>query len=77
MRARVRCAASTPAAAVIPVYVCPSSPRNANPFKEHTQCWSGMTGFSPTRLMGVLRLPGDQQDLSRRHRLGVESDDGP
>jgi prepilin-type N-terminal cleavage/methylation domain-containing protein len=47
------CATSTPAAAVIPTFVCPSTPRTANPFTEHTQCWSNMAGFSPTRLMGA------------------------
>jgi prepilin-type N-terminal cleavage/methylation domain-containing protein len=29
------CANATPNAAVIPAFVCPSSPRNSNPFKEH------------------------------------------
>jgi prepilin-type N-terminal cleavage/methylation domain-containing protein len=33
------CAAKRPAAAVIPAFTCPSSPRNANPFREETQCW--------------------------------------
>jgi prepilin-type N-terminal cleavage/methylation domain-containing protein len=48
------CAASAPAAAVIPAYVCPSSPRTSNPFREHTQCWGpAAKGFSPTRLMGA------------------------
>jgi prepilin-type N-terminal cleavage/methylation domain-containing protein len=63
------CAASTPAAQVIPVYVCPSSPRIANPFKEHTQCWSGMTGFSPTRLMGA----SDYQAISKIYHGGTGS----
>src|SRR5580698_3625763 len=30
------CAAATPLAAVIPTFLCPSAPRNSNPFKEHT-----------------------------------------
>jgi prepilin-type N-terminal cleavage/methylation domain-containing protein len=33
------CAASTPAAAVIPAFVCPSTPRSQNPFTEKTQCY--------------------------------------
>ena len=33
------CAASTPAAQVIPAFVCPSCPRTQNPFTETTQCW--------------------------------------
>ena len=33
------CAAKRPLAAVLPVFVCPSTPRTANPFREHTQCW--------------------------------------
>jgi prepilin-type N-terminal cleavage/methylation domain-containing protein len=33
------CAAKRPAAAVIPGYVCPSSPRGTNPFVETNQCW--------------------------------------
>jgi hypothetical protein len=30
------CAPARPLAAVIPAFVCPSAPRNSNPFKEHT-----------------------------------------
>jgi hypothetical protein len=33
------CAAKTPTARVIPAFVCPSTPRTNNPFKEQTQCW--------------------------------------
>jgi prepilin-type N-terminal cleavage/methylation domain-containing protein len=33
------CAAKRPLAAVIPTFICPSVPRTANPFREHTQCW--------------------------------------
>jgi hypothetical protein len=33
------CAASRPEAAVIPTWVCPSAPRNRNPFLETTQCF--------------------------------------
>jgi prepilin-type N-terminal cleavage/methylation domain-containing protein/prepilin-type processing-associated H-X9-DG protein len=33
------CAAQRPLAAVIAAFVCPSAPRNANPFREKTQCW--------------------------------------
>jgi prepilin-type N-terminal cleavage/methylation domain-containing protein len=43
------CAAATPFAAVIPAFVCPSAPRNSNPFKEHTYelfscCGGALTG---------------------------------
>ena len=37
--ARAVPAPSTPAAQVIPVYVCPSAPHAQNPFKEQTQGW--------------------------------------
>jgi len=33
------CAANRPLAAIIPSFICPSTPRNAKPFREHTQCW--------------------------------------
>ncbi|HEX4070688.1 MAG TPA: DUF1559 domain-containing protein [Planctomycetaceae bacterium] len=33
------CAVNTPAAAVIPVFVCPSAPITQNPFTEETQGW--------------------------------------
>jgi len=33
------CAAQRPTARVIPAFVCPSTPRVNNPFKEQTQCW--------------------------------------
>ena len=34
------CAANRPAASIIPAYVCPSTPRGANPFQEQTGvCW--------------------------------------
>jgi type II secretory pathway pseudopilin PulG len=43
------CAASTPLASVIATLLCPSSPRNSNPFKEHTYelfscCGGKLTG---------------------------------
>jgi prepilin-type N-terminal cleavage/methylation domain-containing protein len=43
------CAAATPLAAAIPAFVCPSSPRTSNPFKEHTYelfscCGGALTG---------------------------------
>ncbi len=34
------CVAKTPAAAVIPTWVCPSAVRAANPFREHTGEWN-------------------------------------
>jgi prepilin-type N-terminal cleavage/methylation domain-containing protein len=49
-------AASTPAAAVIATYVCPSSPRNSNPFKERAEmrCYCPASCcFLPNRLMGA------------------------
>ena len=48
-------AATTPAAAVIPAYVCPSAPRAANPFKEHTQQWN--CNFHPASFL-FCRLNG-------------------
>jgi prepilin-type N-terminal cleavage/methylation domain-containing protein len=50
------CAALTPAAQVIPSYVCPSSPRNSNPFKERAEmrCYCPASCcFFPNRLMGA------------------------
>jgi len=51
------CAAIRPAAAVIPGYVCPSTPRTLNPFVETNQCWEcGLTPFNCgnlKRLMGA------------------------
>ena len=49
-------ATSTPAAAVIPTYVCPSCPRTNNPFKERAEmrCWCPASCcFFPNRLMGA------------------------
>jgi hypothetical protein len=48
------CAASTPAAAVIPAFVCPSTPRTQNPFTEKTQCWD----CSISSINGMTRLNG-------------------
>ena len=49
-------AASTPVAQVIAAFVCPSSPRTANPFKEHTfpftGCWNPCA-FTFCRLSGA------------------------
>ncbi len=57
------CAAIRPAAAVIPAYVCPSAPRNQNPFAERNQCWNccltptfTCPGF--TRLAGAMDYQG-------------------
>ena len=50
------CAAARPLAAVIPTWVCPSAPRNANPFTEKTQDWScewEICSFTFTRLSGA------------------------
>lgn len=50
------CAAARPLAAVIPTWVCPSAPRNANPFTEKTQDWSDEWEpcfFTFTRLSGA------------------------
>lgn len=50
------CASSRPLAAVIPTLVCPSTPRNSNPFIERTQCWSCSYNhccFVFTRLSGA------------------------
>ncbi len=33
------CAASTPLATAVPTFVCPSCPRNSNPFTEILTCW--------------------------------------
>jgi prepilin-type N-terminal cleavage/methylation domain-containing protein len=40
-----QCAAARPAAAVIPSFVCPSTPRANNPFVEVNQCWE--CGLNP------------------------------
>ena len=49
-------AASTPVAQVIAAFVCPSSPRTSNPFKEHTYgftgCWNPCS-FTFCRLSGA------------------------
>jgi prepilin-type N-terminal cleavage/methylation domain-containing protein len=47
------CAAIRPTAAVIPTYVCPSAPRNANPFKEFTPNFSGCCNITFSRLSGA------------------------
>jgi prepilin-type N-terminal cleavage/methylation domain-containing protein len=64
------CAAKRPAAAVIPSYVCPSTPRTNNPFAEPNQFWDcGLgTPFSgPCFGPGFKRLHGafDYQGLDR------------
>jgi prepilin-type N-terminal cleavage/methylation domain-containing protein len=49
------CAATTPVAQVIATFGCPSAPRNANPFKEHTypiSCWNPCS-FTFCRLSGA------------------------
>jgi prepilin-type N-terminal cleavage/methylation domain-containing protein len=52
------CASARPAASVIPAFVCPSTPRIANPFTEQSWCWecciSVFTGMS--RLNGASDL---------------------
>jgi prepilin-type N-terminal cleavage/methylation domain-containing protein len=56
------CAAIRPAAAVIPAFVCPSTPRVNNPFVERNQCWECCLpafvcpGF--TRLTGAIDYQG-------------------
>jgi prepilin-type N-terminal cleavage/methylation domain-containing protein len=57
------CAASRPAAAVIPTYVCPSSPRTQNPFVEGNSVYEYCltfcrTCFAFTRLHGALDYQG-------------------
>src|SRR5579863_2989157 len=58
------CAATRPTAAVIPTYVCPSSPRTVNPFKEHTLdfgTWCGgccCIGCHPGPCFNFCRLSG-------------------
>jgi len=49
------CAASRPAASVIPAFACPSAPRTQNPFLEKTQCWNCCFGctFAFTRMNGA------------------------
>jgi prepilin-type N-terminal cleavage/methylation domain-containing protein len=51
------CAAIRPLAAVIAAFVCPSTPRNQNPFREHTQCWqccaANKAAFQTTRCSGA------------------------
>jgi prepilin-type N-terminal cleavage/methylation domain-containing protein len=48
------CASATPAAQVIPGFVCPSTPRVQNPFTETTQCWDCCI----TAINGMTRLNG-------------------
>ena len=57
------CAQSTPGAAVIPAYVCPSAPRSQNPFVEQwqgeNQChFPSKADFIFTRLAGALDYQG-------------------
>jgi prepilin-type N-terminal cleavage/methylation domain-containing protein len=57
------CAASRPAAAVIPSYVCPSAPRSQNPFVDKNQCWECSDKAFPclgnfTRLTGAMDYTG-------------------
>ncbi len=48
------CAAKRPLAAVLPTFVCPTSPRLNNPFVEKTQDWNCFwTCFGFTRLSGA------------------------
>ena len=36
---RLRLPSKTPLSTAVPTFVCPSSPRNSNPFKEILTCW--------------------------------------
>jgi prepilin-type N-terminal cleavage/methylation domain-containing protein len=50
------CAQNLPAAAVTPVFVCPSAPRTNNPFQETPSlyfCFGGKTGQVPKYLAGA------------------------
>lgn len=47
------CAASRPAAAVIPTYVCPSTPRSQNPFVEFSDWSCRFCTFCPHWLAGA------------------------
>ena len=58
-------AVTTPMAAVIPAYVCPSAPMPSNPFKEYTTNWAhgmkaggGACCWNVKRLNGALSYPG-------------------
>jgi prepilin-type N-terminal cleavage/methylation domain-containing protein len=58
------CASSTPAAAVIPAFVCPSCPRIANPFTDKAQCWNCCCSWAQfTRLQGA----SDYQGINGYH----------
>jgi len=59
------CSSTRPGAAVIPTYVCPSSPRTQNPFVEHSSAWCPCfnnrgapnpfaPAFGPQQLSGAL-----------------------
>jgi prepilin-type N-terminal cleavage/methylation domain-containing protein len=48
------CAANRPTAAVVSIFVCPTSPRTVNPFVEKTQDWNCFWScFGFTRLSGA------------------------
>jgi prepilin-type N-terminal cleavage/methylation domain-containing protein len=56
------CAATTPMAAVIPGYVCPSSPRSSNPFRDFdSNCWqfhSAVSNGETSTSNNMVRLAG-------------------
>jgi prepilin-type N-terminal cleavage/methylation domain-containing protein len=47
------CAAIRPTAAVIPAFVCPSSPQSSNPFAETMACWGDKPNIHPVRMRGA------------------------
>jgi prepilin-type N-terminal cleavage/methylation domain-containing protein len=51
------CASKRPVAAIIPAYVCPSSPRTQNPFVEHTYSITACNCFHPCNFV-FCRLSG-------------------
>ena len=53
------CATTRPAAAVIPTYVCPSAPRNTNPFIDKNQFWyCWLPGAEFQRMYGAMDYAG-------------------
>ncbi len=75
------CACGTPMASVVPAFTCPSSPRNANPFKEHVyefgSCCGACNGmgatFSFDRQAGAADYGGINGYHSRHSAAGIKS----
>jgi prepilin-type N-terminal cleavage/methylation domain-containing protein len=80
------CAAARPIANVIPAFVCPSAPRNSNPFTDTTCLNGGCPAFQWTRLSGAVDYGSIQgyhccilcwfkanggMDCGSHHRCGV------